>query len=239
MLEITNLEASYGGIRALRGINLHVDEGEIVAVLGSNGAGKSTLLKSISSVVKPIAGEIKFEGKPIPKLPYKVVEAGIVHVPEGRQIIPNLTVYENLMIGCFLRKDTEQIHKDLEIVYSYFPRLLERKNQYGGLLSGGEQQMLALGRGLMSKPKIMMLDEPSLGLAPIIVNQIFELLSEFNREQGVTILVVEQNAYKALSIANRGYIMTTGEITAEGDAKELLGRQDMKDIYLGRKEGSL
>jgi branched-chain amino acid transport system ATP-binding protein len=239
MLEITNLEASYGGIRALRGINLHVDEGEIVAVLGSNGAGKSTLLKSISSVVKPTAGEIKFEGKPIPKLPYKVVEAGIVHVPEGRQIIPNLTVYENLMIGCFLRKDTEQIHKDLEIVYSYFPRLLERKNQYGGLLSGGEQQMLALGRGLMSKPKIMMLDEPSLGLAPIIVNQIFELLSVFNREQGVTILIVEQNAYKALSIANRGYIMTTGEITAEGNASELLGRQDMKDIYLGRKEGSL
>jgi branched-chain amino acid transport system ATP-binding protein len=239
MLEITNLEASYGGIRALRGINLHVDKGEIVAVLGSNGAGKSTLLKSISSVVKPTAGEIKFEGKSIPKLPYKVVEAGIVHVPEGRQIIPNLTVYENLMIGCFLRKDTEQIHRDLEIVYSYFPRLLERKNQYGGLLSGGEQQMLALGRGLMSKPKIMMLDEPSLGLAPIIVNQIFELLSVFNREQGVTILIVEQNAYKALSIANRGYIMTTGEITAEGDAKELLGRQDMKDIYLGRKEGSL
>lgn len=239
MLEITNLEASYGGIRALRGINLHVDEGEIVAVLGSNGAGKSTLLKSISSVVKPTSGEIKFEGKPIPKLPYKVVEAGIVHVPEGRQIIPNLTVYENLMIGCFLRKDNAQIQKDLEIVYSYFPRLLERKNQYGGLLSGGEQQMLALGRGLMGKPKIMMLDEPSLGLAPIIVNQIFELLSSFNREQGLTILIVEQNAYKALSIATRGYIMTTGEITAEGDAKALIARQDMKDIYLGRKEGSL
>nr|WP_236691521.1 ABC transporter ATP-binding protein [Ornatilinea apprima] len=238
MLTINQLEASYGGIRALRGVSLRVEQGEIVAVLGSNGAGKSTLLKAISAVVKPTAGEILLEGVPTPRVPYRVVEAGIVHVPEGRQIIPNLTVYENLMIGCFLRNDHQQIQKDLEMVYHYFPRLEERKKQYGGLLSGGEQQMLALGRGLMAKPKIMMLDEPSLGLAPIIVNQIFEILTTINREQGATILIVEQNAYKALSIAHRGYMMTTGLVEAEGNAQELLERENLEEIYLGQAGGN-
>jgi branched-chain amino acid transport system ATP-binding protein len=237
MLTINNLEASYGGIRALRGVSLHVDKGEIVAVLGSNGAGKSTLLKAISAVIKHTSGEILLDGKATPNIPYRVVEAGIVHVPEGRQIIPNLTVYENLMIGCFLRKDKPQIQKDLEMVYHYFPRLEERHKQYGGLLSGGEQQMLAVGRGLMARPKIIMLDEPSLGLAPIIVNQIFEILTTINREQDATILIVEQNAYKALSIAHRGYMMTTGSIEAEGDAKELLRSENLEEIYLGQKGG--
>jgi branched-chain amino acid transport system ATP-binding protein len=237
MLTIKNLEASYGGIRALRGVSLHVEQGEIVAVLGSNGAGKSTLLKAISAIVKPTAGEICLEGKATPSIPYRVVEAGIVHVPEGRQIIPNLTVYDNLMIGCFLRSDKAQIQQDLEMIYHYFPRLEERKKQYGGLLSGGEQQMLALGRGLMAKPKIIMLDEPSLGLAPIVVNQIFEILTTINREQNATILIVEQNAYKALSIAHRGYMMTTGVIEAEGNAKELLQSENLEEIYLGQKGG--
>lgn len=234
MLEIKDLQSSYGGIKALRGVCLHVDEGEIVAVLGSNGAGKSTLLKTISALVKPDSGEIHFEGKPTPTIPYKVVEQGIVHVPEGRRIIPNLTVYENLMIGCFLRKDHAEIQKDLEMVYRYFPRLKERKKQYGGLLSGGEQQMLALGRGLMARPKIMMLDEPSLGLAPIIVTQIFEILTTINKELNTTILVVEQNAFKALSIAHRGYIMTTGAIGLEGSAKELLENENLEEMYLGQ-----
>ena len=238
MLTINNLEASYGGIRALRGISLHVKEGEIVTVLGSNGAGKSTLLKTISAIVKPNAGEILLEGVPTPDIPYRVVEAGIVHVPEGRQIIANLTVYENLMIGCFLRKDKKQIQDDLEMIYKYFPRLKERTKQYGGLLSGGEQQMLALARGLMAKPKVMMLDEPSLGLAPIIVNQIFEILTTINQEQGTTLLIVEQNAYKALSIAHRGYMMTTGTIDSEGDAQDLLKSENLKEIYLGQTKGN-
>lgn len=234
MLEIKDLHASYGGIKALRGISLHVEQGEIVSVLGSNGAGKSTLLKTISAIVKPDSGQILFDGNPTPTIPYRVVETGIVHVPEGRQIIPNLTVYENLMIGCFLRSDRAEIRKDLEQVYHYFPRLEERQKQYGGLLSGGEQQMLALARGLMARPKLMMLDEPSLGLAPIIVNQIFEILTTINKELGTTIMVVEQNAYKALSIANRGYMMTTGKIEAEGPANELLAAENLKEIYLGQ-----
>jgi branched-chain amino acid transport system ATP-binding protein len=238
MLNIADLHASYGGIKALRGVSLHVDAGEIVAVLGSNGAGKSTLLKTISAIVKPDSGEITLEGEKTPTVPYRVVEAGIVHVPEGRRIIPNLSVYDNLRIGSFLRKDRTQIKHDLEMVYTYFPILKERKDQYGGLLSGGEQQMLALGRGLMARPKIMMLDEPSLGLAPIIVNQIFEILTTINRDQNTTILIVEQNAYKALSIADRGYMMTTGEITSEGSAQALLKAENLEEIYLGQTAAS-
>ena len=238
MLEIKNLQTSYGGIKALRGVSLHVDHGEIVAVLGSNGAGKSTLLKTISAIIKPDAGEILLDGKPTPTVSYHVVEKGIVHVPEGRRIISNMTVYENLMIGCFLRKDKENIKKDLEMVYHYFPRLKERTNQYGGLLSGGEQQMLAMGRGLMAHPKIMMLDEPSLGLAPIIVKQIFEILTHLNKEQDTTILLVEQNAYKALSIAHRGYFMTTGVIQTEGSAKDLLKSENLEKIYLGQNSAN-
>lgn len=234
MLSIKNLEASYGGIRALRGISLEVNQGEIVAVLGPNGAGKSTLLKTISGIVKKDAGEILCEGMPVPTIPYRVAEIGIAHVPEGRQIIASLTVYENLMLACFLRKDQQQIKQDLEMVYYYFPILQERSKQYSGLLSGGEQQMLALGRGLMARPKLMMLDEPSLGLAPIIAKQIFENLTTINREQGTTILIVEQNVYKALSIANRAYMMCTGVIETEGDAQELLRNENLREIYLGQ-----
>mgnify|MGYP001014776380 CR=1 FL=1 len=239
MLQVNNLEVAYGGIKALRGVNLHIDEGEIVAVLGSNGAGKSTLLKAISALLKPTSGEILFEGKPLPKVPYRVTGMGIVQVPEGRQVFPNLSVYENLRIGCFLRNNEDEIQEDLKKVYHYFPRLEERRDQYAGLLSGGEQQMLALGRGLMAKPRIMLVDEPSLGLAPIIVNQIFEMLSVFNKEQHVALLLVEQNAYKALSIADRGYLLSTGVVEMEGKAEDLLATDDIKDIYLGRKVGSL
>ncbi len=232
MLKIEGLCASYGGIKALRGVSLEVNPGEIVAVLGSNGAGKSTLLKTISGVVKPDAGSMTFLGGRIPTVPYRVVEVGIVHVPEGRRIFSGLTVLENLMVGAFLRNDPEGIHEDLAWVYELFPRLKERQNQPGGLLSGGEQQMLAISRGLMARPRLMMLDEPSLGLAPIIVNQIFDILVEINR-RGTAILIVEQNAYKALSIAHRGYLMTTGEIGQAGSSKELLESENLSQIYLG------
>jgi branched-chain amino acid transport system ATP-binding protein len=232
VLKIEDLYANYGGIKALRGVSLEVNQGEIVAVLGANGAGKSTLLKTISAVHRASSGSITFLGERVPTVPFKVVQMGIVHVPEGRQIFPNLTVYENLMIGAFLRNDTRGINKDLERVYNLFPRLKERENQFGGLLSGGEQQMLAISRGLMAKPKLLLLDEPSLGLAPIIVNQIFEILKEINKD-GTSILIVEQNAYKALSIAHRGYILSTGEVEKTGTSRELLENADLSQAYLG------
>jgi branched-chain amino acid transport system ATP-binding protein len=233
MLEIKDLQASYGGIKALRGITLHVEPHEIVAVLGANGAGKSTLLKTISSVHKIDSGSITFNGEALPSQPFKVVQRGLSHVPEGRQIFPDLTVEQNLMVGAFLRTDTDGIQKDIQTIFEYFPRLKERINQYGGLLSGGEQQMLAISRGLMARPSLLMLDEPSLGLAPIIVNQIFEILAEINRK-GTAILIVEQNAYKALSIAHRGYMITTGSIERSGTAKELLEGGNLSEVYLGK-----
>ncbi|MCR4429495.1 MAG: ABC transporter ATP-binding protein [Tepidanaerobacteraceae bacterium] len=232
MLKIDNLHAAYGGIKALRGVSIEVKPGECVAVLGANGAGKSTLLKIISAVMKPVSGSITFCDRKIPSFPYLVVQCGIVHVPEGRQIFPNLTVYENLMVGAFLRNDKNGINQDLEWVYTLFPRLKERQHQYGGLLSGGEQQMLAISRGLMAHPKLLLLDEPSLGLAPIIVNQIFEILKEINKS-GTAILIVEQNAYKALSVADRGYIMATGVIEKSGTSKELLSDEKLLKAYLG------
>lgn len=232
MLKIDNLHAAYGGIKALRGVSIEVKPGECVAVLGANGAGKSTLLKIISAVMKPVSGSITFCDRKIPSFPYQVVQCGIVHVPEGRQIFPNLTVYENLMVGAFLRNDKNGINQDLEWVYTLFPRLKERQHQYGGLLSGGEQQMLAISRGLMAHPKLLLLDEPSLGLAPIIVNQIFEILKEINKS-GTAILIVEQNAYKALSVADRGYIMATGVIEKSGTSKELLSDEKLLKAYLG------
>lgn len=232
MLKIDNLHAAYGGIKALRGVSLEVNEGEIVAVLGANGAGKSTLLKTISGVMKQTEGIIEFDGESVPRIPYQVVGKGIVHVPEGRQIFPNLTVYENLMIGCFLRTDKDQIEKDLHQVYELFPRLLERKDQYGGHLSGGEQQMLAVARGLMAQPKLMILDEPSLGLAPLIVNQIFEIVKEINR-RGTAILIVEQNAMKALKICDRAYLMSTGVIEKSGKPDELRNDPELMKAYLG------
>jgi branched-chain amino acid transport system ATP-binding protein len=209
-----------------------VDEGEIVAVLGSNGAGKSTLLKVISAMHRADSGTITFMGKPRSTAAHQVVASGIAHVPEGRQIFSDLTVHQNLMVGAFLRKDKEGVKRDLDMVFDYFPRLRERIHQYGGLLSGGEQQMLAISRGLMARPRILMLDEPSLGLAPIIVNQIFEILTEINRHD-MALLIVEQNAFKALSIANRGYLMTTGEIGGAGTREELIQEDSLLKVYLG------
>ena len=232
ILKVDNLSAAYGGIQALRGVSLEVQEGEIVSVLGANGAGKSTLLKCISSVMKTTGGTVEFMGKPASKKPYEVVEAGLVQVPEARQIFAKLTVYENLRIGSNFRKDQSGIKEDIERVYSIFPRLKEREKQYGGLLSGGEQQMLAIGRGMMARPKLMMFDEPSLGLAPVIVQQVFEVIKELNKE-GLSILLIEQNAQKALSISDHAYIMQTGRVVMHGTGKELLADENMVSAYLG------
>lgn len=232
MLKVNNLHAKYGGIKALRGINIEVNQGEIVAVLGANGAGKSTLLKCITGMMKFETGSIEFEGRRVPSVPYETVNTGIVLVPEGRQIFPNLTVLDNLLAGAFIRKDKNEIKKDIEKAYELFPRLKERENQYGGLLSGGEQQMLAVARGIMARPKLLLLDEPSLGLAPIIVNQIFDIVQEINKG-GTSILIVEQNAFKALSIANRAYILSVGQIEIEGTRDELLKNKDIAKHYLG------
>lgn len=232
ILKVDNLSAAYGGIQALRGVSLKVQEGEIVSVLGANGAGKSTLLKCISSVMKTTGGTVEFMGKPASKKPYEVVEAGLVQVPEARQIFAKLTVYENLRIGSNFRKDQSGIKEDIERVYSIFPRLKEREKQYGGLLSGGEQQMLAIGRGMMARPKLMMFDEPSLGLAPVIVQQVFEVIKELNKE-GLSIMLIEQNAQKALSISDHAYIMQTGRVVMHGTGKELLADENMVSAYLG------
>lgn len=232
MLNIDNISAAYGGIKALDHVSLHIEHGEIVSVLGSNGAGKTTLLKCICSAMKTLEGSIQFDGQKMPDKPYNTVKLGIVHVPEGRQIFSNLTVYENLQIGAYLLKDKAEVKRNLDLVYEIFPRLEERKNQYGGHLSGGEQQMLAIGRALMSKPKLIILDEPSLGLAPIIVTQIFEIIKKV-RDKGTSILLVEQNAYKALSISDRAYIMSVGKIVNEGKASELIKDKSLVEAYLG------
>lgn len=232
ILKVDNLSAAYGGIQALRGVSLEVQEGEIVSVLGANGAGKSTLLKCISSVMKTTGGTVEFMGKPVSKKPYEVVEAGLVQVPEARQIFAKLTVYENLRIGSNFRKDQNGIKEDIERVYSIFPRLKEREKQYGGLLSGGEQQMLAIGRGMMARPKLMMFDEPSLGLAPVIVQQVFEVIKELNKE-GLSIMLIEQNAQKALGISDHAYIMQTGKVVMRGTGTELLADENMVSAYLG------
>ena len=231
-LKSTDFKASYGGIHALRGVSMEIEEGEIVSVLGANGAGKSTLLKCISSVMKTAGGTIEFNGKPVSKKPYENVEAGLVQVPEARQIFAKLTVEENLRIGAVNRKDADGIKKDFERVYAMFPRLKEREKQYGGLLSGGEQQMLAIGRGIMAKPKLLMFDEPSLGLAPVIVSQVFEIIKEINRE-GITVMLIEQNANKALAISDHAYIMQTGEVVKYGTGAELLADENLSAMYLG------
>jgi len=231
MLKIKNLSASYGHIEALRGVTIEAEKGEIVSIIGSNGAGKTTLLRCISSQVKPTSGTIEFLGKPIPDQPHKVVELGIVHVPEGRRTFSGLTVRDNLLVGGFLLKGKE-LYENLEKNYDLFPRLRERQSQYAGTLSGGEQQMLAIARGLMSNPKLILLDEPSLGLAPIIVNQVFKLIEQI-RESGVTVLLVEQNARKALSICDRAYVLENGRITLSGTGCELLNSDKVKKAYLG------
>lgn len=232
LLEVKDLTAAYGGIQALRGVSLKVEEGQIVAVLGANGAGKSTLLKCISSVMKPTGGTIEFLGQPVSQKPYEVVEAGLVQVPEARQIFAKLTVAENLRVGSGLRKDTDGIRRDLERVYTMFPRLKEREKQYGGLLSGGEQQMLAIARALMARLKILCLDEPSLGLAPVIIQEVFQTINEIAKE-GMTIFFVEQNTKMALKIANRGYVLQTGEIVMEDTCENLLHNEEVQRVYLG------
>ncbi len=232
ILKVDHLSAAYGGIRAIDDISFFVNRGEIVAMLGANGAGKSTLLKCLSGEHKRSAGEISFDGQPLPGHCHQIVERGISIVPEGRQIFYKLTVLENLMVGCCQRNDKDGIQEDLGKVYKLFPRLEERKSQFGGLLSGGEQQMLAIARGLMARPKMLMLDEPSLGLAPIIVKQIMETLGEIARS-GTTILLVEQNAKKALELCDRAYVMNVGHIVMEGTGSELLADEQLMKAYLG------
>lgn len=233
MLELKNIHTFYGHIHALKGISLTVEEGEIVTLIGSNGAGKTTTLRTISGLLTPREGEIWFEGQRIDGLPaHKITEMGIAHCPEGRKIFGRLTVRENLELGAFLRKDKDGIKEDFERVLNLFPRLRERLKQPGGTLSGGEQQMLAIGRALMSRPRILLLDEPSMGLAPILVQQIFDIIKEIN-EQGTTVLLVEQNARLALSIATRGYVLETGRIRLAGPAAELMDSEEVKAAYLG------
>ena len=233
ILKVDNLTAAYGGIKALRGVSLEIEEGEVVSVLGANGAGKSTLLKCISSVMKTTGGTIEFLGKPTSRKPYELVQAGLVQVPEARQIFAKLTVEENLRVGAVHRSDAASIKADMDHVYEIFPRLKERQKQYGGLLSGGEQQMLAIGRGMMARPKLMMFDEPSLGLAPVIVSLVMDTIKKLNQE-GTTVMLIEQNAKKALSISDRAYIMQTGEIVRCGTAAELLADENLSEMYLGQ-----
>ena len=236
MLKINNLNVSYGGIKALQNVSLEVPEGKIVTLIGANGAGKSTLLKSIAGIVSPESGEISFLGNNIVgNKVYKTVSEGIALVPEGRRVFTDLTVAENLRIGAYLRNDKKEIEKDIEWVYSLFPRLKERNWQYAGTLSGGEQQMLAVGRALMSRPKLMMMDEPSLGLAPLVVQDIFSIIKEVNKA-GVTILLIEQNANMALKTADLGYVIETGKIVLTGSGKELLENESVKEAYLGKKK---
>ena len=236
MLKIKDLHVSYGGIRALRGVDLEVPDGKIVTLIGANGAGKSTLLRTISGLVKADSGSITYDdtellGKPI----NKVLELGVAQVPEGRRVFADMTVLENLKIGAYLRKDKDEIEKDIQWVYSLFPRLQERHWQLAGTLSGGEQQMLAVGRALMSRPKVLMMDEPSLGLAPLVVQGIFEIIRTIN-QQGVTVLLIEQNANMALKIADIAYVLETGEITKSGTGAELLADESIKEAYLCKKK---
>lgn len=233
MLKLNEIHTYYGNIRAIRGVSLYVEEGEMVCLIGANGAGKSTTLMTISGIHHPAQGTIAFEGDDLTNTSAeKRVELGISQVPEGRLIFPEMTVLENLELGAFLRKDTPIIREDLDRVFDLFPVLRERRGQQGGTLSGGEQQMLAIGRALMSHPRLLLLDEPSLGLAPLLVEQIFEIIQEINK-QGTTILLVEQNAYLALQTTHRGYVMETGEIAIEGTSSELLNDARVREAYLG------
>ena len=233
LLEVKDLSVHYGVIQALKGVSLQVEEGEIVSLIGANGAGKTTLLQTISGLLKKSGGDILFMGKSLNKANAKhIVKAGITQVPEGRHIFPEMSVYENLLMGAYLRKDKDGIKKDLEMVYQRFPRLKDRLSQDASTLSGGEQQMLAMGRALMARPKILLLDEPSMGLAPILVKEIFSIIKDINA-QGTTILLVEQNAKMALSIANRAYVMETGNIVMCGSGEELAHSEEIQKAYLG------
>lgn len=234
LLEVKDLEVYYGVINAIKKISFNVEEGEIVALIGANGAGKTSTMHAISGLLNGKKGDIIFNGESIMKTPaHKIVAKGLAQVPEGRRIFAELSVADNLEMGAYLRNDADGIKNDLEHIYTLFPRLRERKKQLAGTLSGGEQQMLAMGRALMSKPKLLLLDEPSMGLSPILVNEIFDIIKTVNKEEGVTILLVEQNANKALSIANHAYVLETGKITVSGKAKEVASNPRVKEAYLG------
>ncbi len=233
MLEVNGIEVYYGMIQALKGISFQVEQGEVIALIGANGAGKTTTLHTITGLLTPKKGTVMFEGKDITHVPaHKIVSMGIAHVPEGRRVFADLSVYQNLRMGAYTRKDKTEIETTLAAVYKRFPRLEERKNQRAGTLSGGEQQMLAMGRALMSKPKLIVMDEPSMGLSPIFVNEIFDIIQEISRA-GTTVLLVEQNAKKALNIADRAYVLETGTISLSGSAKDLLDDDSVKKAYLG------
>ncbi len=233
MLSVKDLEVHYGVIRAIKGVSFEVNQGEVIALIGANGAGKTTILHTVSGLLSPTAGSISFEGKDITKVPaYKIVSLGMAHVPEGRRVFSQLTVLENLKLGAFTRKDKTEMEETIQVVYERFPRLKERKNQIAGTLSGGEQQMLAMGRALMSHPKLILMDEPSMGLSPILVEEIFKIIRDISAS-GTTVLLVEQNAKKALSIADRAYVLETGNITLSGDAKKLMNDESVKKAYLG------
>ena len=234
MLEVKDLQVYYGVIQALKGISFHVNQGEVIALIGANGAGKTTTLQTLTGILSPKSGSIVFEGKDLTRTPaHKIVEMGMAHVPEGRRVFADMSVYENLLLGAYTRKDKAEIAESLASVYKRFPRLEERKGQRAGTLSGGEQQMLAMGRALMSRPRIILMDEPSMGLSPLLVKEIFAIIREVNK-QGITILLVEQNAKMALAISDRAYVLETGTITIEGDAKELLNDARVKKAYLGQ-----
>ncbi|WP_170413108.1 ABC transporter ATP-binding protein [Ruegeria atlantica] len=237
ILTVRNVESFYGPIMAIRGVSLDVHPGKIVSILGANGAGKTTLMKTVSGVMDPEKGKITFDGDEIQGAePHKVVQKGIVHVPEGREVFPLLTVDENLSLGAYTLKDKGQIDHDRDLVFSYFPILKERRNQEAGTLSGGQQQMLAIGRGLMANPKIMLLDEPSLGLSPLLVQEIFGILKRLNDEQNMTMMLVEQNANAALELAHHGYVMEVGRIVMDGAADVLMQSEDIQNFYLGVQE---
>ncbi|MBR2275300.1 MAG: ABC transporter ATP-binding protein [Lachnospiraceae bacterium] len=233
LLKVENISVYYGVIQALKGISFHVNRGEIIALIGANGAGKTTTLHTLSGLISPDSGSILYKGEDITKVPgHKIVSMGMAQVPEGRHVFANMTVLQNLKMGAYTRKDTAETEQTIEHIYSRFPRLKERKNQLAGTLSGGEQQMLAMGRALMSHPEIILMDEPSMGLSPILVNEIFSIIKDVNSD-GTTVLLVEQNAKKALAIANRAYVLETGTLVKEGDAKELLNDEAIKKAYLG------
>lgn len=234
MLEVKDLQVYYGVIQALKGISFHVNQGEVIALIGANGAGKTTTLQTLTGILSPKSGSIVFEGKDLTRTPaHKIVEMGMAHVPEGRRVFADMSVYENLLLGAYTRKDKAEIAESLAGVYKRFPRLEERKGQRAGTLSGGEQQMLAMGRALMSRPRIILMDEPSMGLSPLLVKEIFDIIREVNK-QGITILLVEQNAKMALAISDRAYVLETGTITLSGDAQELLNDTRVKKAYLGQ-----
>ena len=233
MLEVKDLQVYYGVIQALKGISFHVNQGEVIALIGANGAGKTTTLQTLTGILSPKSGSIVFEGKDLTRTPaHKIVEMGMAHVPEGRRVFADMSVYENLLLGAYTRKDKAEIAESLASVYKRFPRLEDRKGQRAGTLSGGEQQMLAMGRALMSRPRIILMDEPSMGLSPIFVNEIFDIIREVS-ESGTTVLLVEQNAKKALSIADRAYVLETGSITMDGKAEDLLNDEAVQKAYLG------